>query len=173
MAQRVALISHRQLTKKRKRLKMETVEKIEQLIEARQIQPTECFAVMASMTMIDTVNPHTGTGCYSNETLEELQLRYPGAERMTIEAFCKAMAKEQDSEIQWTETTREQYWDMLEVLPPAFMGNGGFMVGEPFDHHAISGQPRFAAYLEKHGKYLTASRPMTVREFKAVIGGAK
>ena len=69
--------------------------------------------------------------------------------------------------IEWHETTREKYWEMLEVLPPAAMGGGGFLVGEPWDHHAITGQPRFAGYAEKQGKYWEADRPMTRKEFAA------
>jgi hypothetical protein len=31
----------------------------------------------------------------------------------------------------WKPATKARYWDMLEVLPPAVMGGGAFMVGEP------------------------------------------
>lgn len=85
---------------------------------------------------------------------------------MSIDDFCRAKAARQDTAIQWSETTEEMYWEMLEVLPPAVMLPIGFLVGEPCDHHAGNGQPRFQAYVKADGKHWAASRPMTVKEFK-------
>jgi len=69
----------------------------------------------------------------------------------------------------WTETTAERFEEMLTVLPPAIMLAGNFLVGEPWDHHAVTGRPRFAAYRFQDRKYYEASRPMTVKEFKACL----
>jgi hypothetical protein len=69
----------------------------------------------------------------------------------------------------WTETTEEQYWYALECLPPAYMGGGGFLLGEPYDHNAY-GQPRYRGYVERPtGRFLESVAPMTVAEFKAAI----
>lgn len=72
------------------------------------------------------------------------------------------------SNITWAEVTKEKYWEMLEVLPPAVMGGGGFMVGEPFDH-SPEGYPRFEAYRQVGEKYFVASEPMTIRQFREIV----
>lgn len=109
-------------------------------------------------------------------TLEEVQKEHPTAVTMTLGEFCNGKAAKQDIPIEWKETTEEQYWEMLEVLPPAYMNKAGFLVGEPWDHHAITGLPRFQAFIGKAGKFHVASRPMTIPEFKqetAMKGGAQ
>jgi len=68
--------------------------------------------------------------------------------------------------ITWTETTEDRYNDMLEVLPPAAMIGSAFLVGEPSDHCAATGQPRFEAFRQRGAVYLVASRPMTIRELR-------
>jgi len=127
---------------------------------------THVFAVPGENNIIDVINPATGTGGYSNETLEQIRGRYPGAERFAYADWTKAKAASQDTPIAWTETTEETFDDMLNVLPPAIMSGGGFLVGEPWDHHALSGRPRFAGYCERFGKWFAASRPMTKEEFR-------
>lgn len=57
---------------------------------------------------------------------------------------------------------------MLECVPPAVMGGGGFMVGEPYDHDA-SGRPRFHAFRKVGDKYLASDEPMTIREFRQIV----
>lgn len=130
---------------------------------------TDCetaFAVPGEDSLIDVIRPETGRSWIQDQTLEQIRERYPGAEVVNIEAFCAAKAARQDTPIQWDETTAEHYWEMLEVLPPACMLAGGFLVGEPCDHHAGNGQPRFQAFRKIGEKHFAASRPMTVREFK-------
>jgi hypothetical protein len=56
---------------------------------------------------------------------------------------------------------------MLEVLPPAVMARGGFLVGEPWDHHALTGRPRYAAFVELGGRWFESTRPVTVAEFRS------
>lgn len=144
-------------------------EKIERLISM-----TDCvegFAVPGQDSIIDCINPNTSRSWINGQTLEQIRLRYPGAEIVNIEEFCKAQGARQNTPIEWTETTRERYWEMLNVLPPAAHTNGGFLVGEACDHHAGNGCPRFSAFVEREGKFLTASRPITFKEFKAAFDG--
>lgn len=145
-----------------------TTEKIEKLISLRDCK--QAFAVPGEDNIIDLVHPITGHGVYSNETLEEIGIRYPGAEVVNFDDWMKAKAAKQDCPVTWAETTEAKYWEMLEVLPPAFHNDFGFLVGEPWDHHATSGAPRFAAYRQKDGKFFVASRPMTRREFAQIAG---
>ena len=133
---------------------------------------TEAFAVPGSDTMIDLLHPVTGRSTINGQSLEEIRQRYPNAEIVNVEVFLAAKAARQDSPIEWSETTEERYDDMLNCLPPAFYGNGGFLVGEPWDHHATSGQPRYQAFRCTGGKYYVASRPMTRAEFKDGIFAA-
>ena len=76
--------------------------------------------------------------------------------------------------VTWKETTKETYWEMLEVLPPAVMTGLGFLVGEPVDHAAcpITGKfgARFEAYAEVAKKFYVASQPMTIAGFKTLTG---
>jgi hypothetical protein len=60
--------------------------------------------------------------------------------------------------------------DMLNVLPPAIMLTNGFLVGEPYDHEADTGKPRFDGFKQMGGKFYAASRPMTREEFKKEVG---
>jgi hypothetical protein len=130
---------------------------------------THCFASIASDTIIDVVNPDTGrTGIYSKD-LDECRKEYPDAQLMTIQDWCEQKAKRQDTPVVLEPTTRREYWNMLEVLPPACMMLGCFLVGEPYDHHAGTGAPRFAAYFQVGNSYSKANRPMTVKEFKAML----
>ena len=127
-----------------------------------------CIAVPDGENMVDVLHPETGlTVCYG-KTLDDVRKEpgYEKAEIMLVDDFCAAKAKRQDSPITWTETTEERYFEMLEVLPPAMMLGGDFLVGEPWDHHAISGEPRFAAYRQRGDKFYTANRPITRFELK-------
>lgn len=130
-----------------------------------------CIAVPGGENMVDVLHPETGlTVCYG-KTLEDVRKEpgYEKAEIMLVDDFCAAKAKRQDSPITWTETTEERYFEMLEVLPPAFWKAGAFLVGEPWDHHTLTGKPRFAAFWQKGKKFFEANRPLTVNELKSFI----
>ena len=110
------------------------------------LQAQECYASKERQTIIDVINPYTDkTACFGKD-FDEIRAEYPDAERMTVDAFCHWKASKQRSKIQWNETTREKYIEMLEVLPPAAHINGAFLLGEPFDSDALTGRPRFDAY---------------------------
>lgn len=132
-------------------------------------QIEECFAVPGQGNIIDIIHPATGLGAYSGETLAQVQLRYPGAIRLTLQAWQEQKAKEQDSPITWHETTEEVFMGMLECLPPAAWQGGAFLVGEPSDHHALTGRARFACYKQEGDKYYGASRPLHILEFKEMF----
>lgn len=127
---------------------------------------TQAFAIPGALSIVDCINPHTGRSWINKESLDEIRLRYPGAEIVSLAEWSKEKAALQDRPVEWSETTEEQYFEQLEVLPPACMHGGGFLVGEPADHHAVTGQPRFAAYLRRGKRCLTASRAMTRDEFQ-------
>jgi len=156
---------------------MSTAEKIIAYVENERIpEPTECYAVPGENHIIDVIHPITGLTVYCQDTLESMLLRYPGAIRMTIEAFCEAKAIRQHSPITWAEITEEEYYEMFEVLPPIIRGNG-FLVSEPWDHDAQTGAPRYGAYRRRRGHdaqskecgiYEAANRPMTVKEFTEI-----
>lgn len=130
---------------------------------------TRCFASPGSSSIIDVVHPVSGLTCCYGKTLADCQKEYPDAIEMTVDEFCRQKGARQDEPIIWTEETEERHWEMLEVLPPTAMIGGGFLVGEPWDHHALNGQPRYEAHIKRGSKYLVASRPMTIKEFKALF----
>lgn len=129
----------------------------------------ECFASRNANNIIDVIHPNTGRTLHFNKTLEDCRKECPDAEKMTLEEFCKIKAERQRTPIKWEPTTKEIYWEMLEVLPPAVWENGGFMVGEAYDHDAGTGEPRFSAYRHRGDTYETSSRPLTIREFRKHI----
>ena len=134
---------------------------------------THCFAV-PGQTMIDEVDLSTGKTVIYGKTLEDAQREYPGAQLMSIDDFCKSKAALQDTPVHWIQTTAERFDEMLNVLPPIGWNKRGFLVGEAWDHHAVSGKARYAAFIERiesgdgwqEKRYYESSRPMTRDEFK-------
>ena len=63
-------------------------------------------------------------------------------------------------------TTKDRYYEMLEVLPPAHWDSSGFLVGEPADHrecritHVV--RPTFAAFLKFDERYFESEWPLTM-----------
>lgn len=132
-----------------------------------------CFAVPGASSMIDLVHPITEKTVVYGLTLEEVRQR-KGDEKavlMTVEEFCKSKAERQDVPIEWVETTEEKFYYALNVLPPATMANGGFLIGEPWDHHALTGRPRYSGYREFDGRYFVSNRAMTREEFRKQMDG--
>ena len=71
--------------------------------------------------------------------------------------------------INWIETTEDDYWDMLGVLPPERHHNRWFLVGEPVDSDPVTGNERFQAYRQKGTTFERSERAMTIDEFMAAI----
>jgi len=63
-------------------------------------------------------------------------------------------------------TTEKLYWEMLEVLPPAYQAHNCFMVGEPSDHK--NGLPTYACFFSIDDDYYECNT-MTISEFKAFM----
>ena len=131
---------------------------------------TEAFAT--DETLIDTIHPETGLSWCFGRDLENVRQEYPTAQRVNIDEWCKAKGERQSGPVTWSEVTEAQYMEALEVVPPAFFDGRNFLLGEPQDHHAGNGQPRFAAYRNEGGKFLASSRPMTRAEFRAILPAA-
>lgn len=71
--------------------------------------------------------------------------------------------------INWIETTEDDYWEMLGVLPPERHHNGWFLVGEPADLDPITGGERFQAYRRTNSTFERSERAITIDEFMAAI----
>lgn len=131
-----------------------------------------CFAVLGTDTIIDLANPETGRTRIYGKTIAEIRAEcpeYADAVVTTLEGFMKDKAERQHTPIKWTETTQARFDEMLECLPPALMIGGGFLVGEPQDHDASDGRPRYDAFRQDGAKFYQSSRPLTRQEFKAEI----
>ena len=138
------------------------INKLERLLS---ISADRCFISKAKETVIDTLHPETGlTMCYGR-TLAETREEYPDAEEMDIADFCAWKAERQRTPIMWDTTTEETYYHMLDVLPPAAHLPSAFLVGEPYDHDAGNGLPRYRAYRFRGDRYEVSNRPMTRPEF--------
>ena len=119
------------------------------------------------LSVIDFVHPVTESGLYSDETLDEVRKRYPTAEIVRYTDWQARKAAMQDRAVTWRKVSAKQYQEQLGCLPPAAYRKDGFLVGEPSDHHAASGKPRYQAYRVRDGKYFASSRAMTIEEFKS------
>lgn len=133
-------------------------------------EQTLCFAVPGADSIIDTIDPATGRSRCYGKTLDDVRREYPEAEIVDLDDHCKAKAARQDGTARtWSEVSEERYWDMLEVLPPAAMRRGAFLVGEAQDHHAGTGRPRFSCFKEQDGKHYALSTPITIDEFRRMF----
>lgn len=127
---------------------------------------THIFAVPGENHIIDNVHPATGRSIINGQTLDEIRQRYPKAELILWEDWRQEQIKRQDTPIRWTPVTERQYQNMLEILPPAYWNDRGFLVGEPDDHSYRTGAPRFRAYIASFGKHYVSNRPLTIKEYK-------
>lgn len=131
---------------------------------------TDIFAVPGENHIIDTVHPTTDRSTINGETLEQIRLRYPNAERMKWEDWRQEQITRQNTPVRWIRVTEREYIDMYEVLPPVCFSSSGFMVGEPHDHSHETGAPRFQAYIVRGSHYyrqhFRSSRPLTVKEYR-------
>jgi hypothetical protein len=128
-----------------------------------------CYASRERSTIIDTIRAD-GLTTYSRMSWEQIKAKYPSAYRTTVDEFCAWKGEQQRTPISWSETTEQVYDEMMGALPPAFWLTNGFLVGEPNDHEADTGEPRFDGFKHKDGKFYAASRPMTRAEFKRDVG---
>lgn len=105
----------------------------------------KCFYVPGSTQIIDTINPDTERSFICDESLEQIQQRYPNAEIWDFDE-----AYEQIEKITYATTitppvaiTAERWEEMLNVLPPMRWRGGGdtesFMICEAttLDLHSI------------------------------------
>ncbi len=132
----------------------------------------ECYAVPGKGSYIDEINPETGLTYYYQRTEAEVQAEYPGAERMTLDAWRRDAIARQHTPIVWEPSNAERYDDMLNVLPPKEWRGGAFCVGEPYDHDLETGQARYSAFWHRAGTYLASSRPVTRAELRAEVDRA-
>ncbi len=102
--------------------------------------------------------------------------------RKENEAYQIECTKQSISEFKWVEVTEERYDYMLCVLPPEIMLKGGFLVGEPTSHRrckmtncfkpTFDGFKRVGSYDDADCKFFATSEPVTISEFKALMGKA-
>jgi hypothetical protein len=136
---------------------------------AEMLTEMEVWAIPGEHHIIDTIHPATGLTSINGDDEAGVTRRYPSAVRMTMEAWLAWKAAQQHTPITWEPTDKETYHEMLEVLPPALWIGGAFLVGEPMDHDATTGRPRFQGYWHRNGIYLVASRPMTCAELRKEV----
>ncbi len=135
------------------------------------LEATHAFAEPGQSWLIDMIHPETGRSFVNGDDLASMRVRHPRAEIVEYSAWARAKAEAQDEPGAWSPVTEDRYLEMLGVLPPAAMKAGAFLVGEPYDHHARSGQPRFACFRKTaDGTHEEYSRPMTHAEFVALFG---
>jgi len=80
----------------------------------------KCFYVPGSRYIIDTIKRDSDRSSICNESLEQVQERYPGAEVWEFEAACKIIHQltYTDCISPPVEITEARWDEMLNVLPP-------------------------------------------------------
>lgn len=128
---------------------------------------TECWAVPGAGHIIDVIHPETGlTWCFGKDEARVKETE-PAAVRMPIADWTRARAAAQRTPIRWRETDRASFTRMLEILPPIDWTGDAFLVGEPHDHEADTGRPRYQAFRKCGERYYASSRPLTRGELRA------
>lgn len=128
-----------------------------------------CVASKAQELVVDGVDETTMlTWCFK-KTLDQCREEYADAEYMRIDDFCSWKAERQRAPISWEETTEAYYDQVFGDVPPARIIGQDFLTGEPFDHDALSGEPRCQALRVIDGVFYRSSRPMTMREFEKEV----
>src|SRR5688572_10961570 len=105
---------------------MSTTDKIAQLFDSTLANDLELYAVPGQNSVIDTIDPTTGLTRIYGRTEAEVVEHNPGAIRMTWHDWTAAASARQRTPIEWTPTTREHYWRLLECLWPALWIGGAF-----------------------------------------------
>lgn len=125
-----------------------------------------CFADPDGNNVIDLVTPDQKTGVFSKMSIADLEKETPAGRVMELAEWCKIKSARQNTPVEWLESTEESYDEALGCLPPVAYSSSGFLVGEPYDHDALTGKPRFQAYRFNGFDHFKSSRPMTIQEFK-------
>jgi hypothetical protein len=144
-------------------------QKLEKHQKLMDLNCTECFAVPGEYWIIDVINPETGRTCINDMTLEEVRAERPdraGAVKMLISDWQESRAAAQRTPISWEQTTESEYHEMMGAVPPFCFASVGFLVGEPWDHDALNGRPRYTGYRNTGRGYYKSSRPITKKEFR-------
>ena len=94
--------------------------------------------VPGSTSLIDYIKDGK-TICF-NETLEQVQLRHPGAVEMSLDEAVRLVDKAiiEAYVTEPVEVTEDRYMEMLEILPPMKWKNGTFMMSELLCSHYTS-----------------------------------
>jgi hypothetical protein len=128
-----------------------------------------CIISRCRQTVIDGVDESSKlTWCYG-KSIDQCREEYPDAEFMRIDAFCEWKAAQQRSPISWEEVTEAYYDTAFGDVPPARIIGPDFLTGEPWDHDALSGEPRCQALRVIDGVFYRSSRPITMREFEKEV----
>lgn len=71
----------------------------------------------------------------------------------------------------WMPSTSEAYDEAMNVLPPADMRSGMFLLGEPIDADA-NGWSRYRVHrhARQSSDFTVGSRPITIAEFQVLTG---
>ena len=124
-----------------------------------------CFANINDHCIDDLINMETKTGVYSKKSIPELQKDNPTAKVMKISEWSQIRHNRQNTPVQWVASTAANYDYALGCLPPIAYNGSGFLIGEPYDHDALTGKPRFTAHIMRGDKFFKSDRPMTIERF--------
>ena len=127
----------------------------------------DCKNCVANENNIDDlINPETGLGLFGKKTVENMVAK--GGELMSVEEFYNRKFAKQNTPLEWAEVDADSYDEAMGCVPPIDLSSSGFLVGEPWDHCAKTGAPRFTAYRFDGVKYTKSNRPMTRKEFTTI-----
>ena len=113
--------------------------------------------------LVDAVKD--GQTIYGRKPVDKVLAENPSYKLVEYDEYVAAASAEQDQPIVWSPLSEEDYYKKMDCLPPAVTRSYGFLLGEPQDHYAATGKPRFAAFLKLGHRFCRSSRPLRVEEF--------
>ena len=113
--------------------------------------------------LVDAVKD--GQTIYGRKPVDKVLAENPSYKLVEYDEYVAAASAEQDQPIVWSPLSEEDYYEKMDCLPPAVARSYGFLLGEPQDHYAATGKPRFAAFLKLGPRFCRSSRPLRVEEF--------
>lgn len=85
-----------------------------------QLNCTHCYYQRGQTSIVDLVHPVSGLTWYGGKNAEQIQIEYPGSELMLFDDALKLIeiAEVEKFVTPVSEISKEDYWEMLGVLPP-------------------------------------------------------
>jgi hypothetical protein len=112
---------------------------------------THCFYSPSKARIIDGYVEHAAIGVYGGQTFDEMVGEYPDLAIVEITEAGRMIDDRHREPL--SKTTRETYWNMLEILPPENWQQFGLLHGKHFEFFQMSEYDcgEITRYFVQHG----------------------